>query len=386
VCCLIRRLNGSLTWACSLLVLAVSYGYIFRFGFLNFYLSTGLSALAVAAWGKHPWRKVLSGLSLAVAAIGNPMPPGYVLACLLYCQVIKRMPEDLVRPALFCCVVWFASLGRAVPRILHAAWSPEQVIGSNAPIRLFGFDQLWVYGSEYRILAWMTFCVAVVGVVTRIRDIYKYLQQPLIHLLLLNAVVIAMFPDAIQTSEAAAPISFITDRVSLFSCIIVCVLVARLPNRHWQQFAYGAAAIVFFLLTLRQDVQLSVITRELETAVDAIPHQSRVLALITTPELRLNPLGHAIDRACMGHCFSFGNYEPASKHFRLKAVTENPITFASPAEIAQLEHGSYTVKQDDTPTYAVCSCENATTMCAVELKVGQRICELRIDRRRNHAN
>ena len=89
---LICRLNGRPAWACTPLVLAVAYGYIFRFGFLNFYLATGLSALAVAVWSRQPWRMALTVAILAIAAVGNPMPPIYVVLCAAYWRIATRLP------------------------------------------------------------------------------------------------------------------------------------------------------------------------------------------------------------------------------------------------------------------------------------------------------
>ena len=33
---------------------------------------------------------------------------------------------------------------------------------------------------------------------------------------------------------------------------------------------------------------------------------------------------HMIDRACIGYCFSYGNYEPSSGVFRVRAAPGNP--------------------------------------------------------------
>jgi len=30
-------------------------------------------------------------------------------------------------------------------------------------------------------------------------------------------------------------------------------------------------------------------------------------------------IAHSVDRACIGHCFSYSNYEPSSGQFRVRA-------------------------------------------------------------------
>jgi hypothetical protein len=58
-----------------------------------------------------------------------------------------------------------------------------------------------------------------------------------------------------------------------------------------------------------------------------------------------------IDRACLGRCYSYANYEPSTAQFRIRAVAENPIVVSTDGDSLRLQNGSYVVKQRDLPLY-----------------------------------
>jgi len=57
-----------------------------------------------------------------------------------------------------------------------------------------------------------------------------------------------------------------------------------------------------------------------------------------------------IDRACLGRCYSYANYEPATAQFRIRAIAENPIVVSTDNDSLCLQDGSYVVKQRDLPS------------------------------------
>ena len=56
-----------------------------------------------------------------------------------------------------------------------------------------------------------------------------------------------------------------------------------------------------------------------------------------------------IDRACLGRCFSYANYEPSTAQFRVRAVAENPYVTAKYEDSWRMQNGSYVVKDHDLP-------------------------------------
>ena len=58
---------------------------------------------------------------------------------------------------------------------------------------------------------------------------------------------------------------------------------------------------------------------EIERLVATLPKGERVTATIwAPPDSRLPFIVHMVDRACIGKCFSFQNYEPPSQQFRVR--------------------------------------------------------------------
>ena len=54
------------------------------------------------------------------------------------------------------------------------------------------------------------------------------------------------------------------------------------------------------------------------------------MAVANAPEdWRVPFIYHSIDRACIGHCFSFANYEASSLQFRVRALAGNSIVTTS---------------------------------------------------------
>ena len=79
----------------------------------------------------------------------------------------------------------------------------------------------------------------------------------------------------------------------------------------------------------------------------------RSISAIDDPELRANALTHIIDRACIGHCYSYANYEPSTAQFRVRANAENPYVAYEYQDSWLLQVGAYVVKDRDLPLYQV---------------------------------
>jgi hypothetical protein len=67
-------------------------------------------------------------------------------------------------------------------------------------------------------------------------------------------------------------------------------------------------------------------------------------------------LEHLLSRACVGHCFDYMNYEPATGQFRIHAAPGNSVVVASYADQLAMVNGTYVVKASDLPLYALIQC------------------------------
>jgi hypothetical protein len=83
----------------------------------------------------------------------------------------------------------------------------------------------------------------------------------------------------------------------------------------------------------------------------------------------VNALAHMIDRVCIGHCYSYANYEPSTAQFRIRVEAQNPYVAYSYEQSWELQMGVYVVRESDLPLYQVDLDENGK-MVLKELKAG----------------
>lgn len=375
---LIGRTNGRLAWASIPLLLMLTYGLIFRFGFFNFYLATGMCAAAASTWKAFSWKRIAFIIILVLASVSaHPMPAVYAASAGIYILIVQRLNPRLRIAVLFAAAALVIALGRLLVVKFPTSWSLDWLFTLSTLVSFSGFDQLWIYGDRYVLLAFAAFAFGLAGILSRFGIVVADSRQSIVHLLALNAVLMAAFPSAILFPGHVASLSFIPERISLFSAILVCSLTAKLPSRHWANAGLSIISVLFFAFTLSDDMALTRFNGDVQHAVDRVPDGSRVIASLTDPAARLNSLPHLVDRACLGRCWSYGNYEPASGHFRLKAVNQNTVVTASVAAVREIEAGSYTIQEADAPVYALCNCPDSTDrICAVRLEAGQRMCSV----------
>ena len=90
-----------------------------------------------------------------------------------------------------------------------------------------------------------------------------------------------------------------------------------------------------------------------DRTVAQLPAGQRVVSPIVDDQLRVDPLTHMVDRACVGHCFSYANYEPSTAQFRIRALMPNPYVIADYGDSWELQNGRYVVRQSDLPMFAL---------------------------------
>jgi len=109
-----------------------------------------------------------------------------------------------------------------------------------------------------------------------------------------------------------------------------------------------------------------------ERLVRTIPRGQRVMATIVTfPGSRVL-IQHIVDRACIEYCFSYGNYEPATQQFRIRARLGNPYVMTNDRDTAAMEEGFYTVRPQDVPAWQIYQCSlTGTDLCIRTLGAGE---------------
>jgi len=99
-----------------------------------------------------------------------------------------------------------------------------------------------------------------------------------------------------------------------------------------------------------------------------------VLATVVAPEdSRLKFVHHTVDRACIGHCFSYENYEASSGEFRVRVHEGSPVVSADVDEAESMASGEYTVQQEDLPLKQIYQCDanDPTKLCIRDLQAGE---------------
>src|SRR6266568_678303 len=92
-----------------------------------------------------------------------------------------------------------------------------------------------------------------------------------------------------------------------------------------------------------------------------------------SPGSRITFIGHAIERACFGHCFSYANYEPASGEFRVRVKKGSPVATSSTDDAEDMASGEYEVGDDDLPMKQIYQCDSndLTKLCIRDLEAGE---------------
>jgi hypothetical protein len=60
-----------------------------------------------------------------------------------------------------------------------------------------------------------------------------------------------------------------------------------------------------------------------------------------------------LDRACLGRCFSYANYEPSTAQFRIRVVKPNPLVISHYGDSWDLQNGLYVIRPADLPLLAL---------------------------------
>lgn len=360
-------------WTLLPCIALVTYGWTFHLGFFNYYLSLGLSFFGLALWWRGKVRERLSLLLIApVVFVAHPLGLMWLTGAAVYIGIAEVFPRRAYQ-WLFCIAV-AASLFAAHTYI----WRHYVADQGARPFYSFnGADQLVLFGERYRSLARALLAFAIVSItvdlIRRRREsgFLKYYSLP-IQLYILAMFAALVLPDAIHFPPPTATIALFTERLTSVTAVIGCCVLGAMQPRKWHFAAVAAIAAVFFAFLYRDTAIVNRMEAQIVQLVSKLPPNQRVLGTIEQfPGSRiLNQ--HIIDRACIARCFSYGNYEPGSGVFRVRATSGNPYVLNSYELATETEEGDYLVQAADLPIYEVYQCsENGTEMCMRSLKAGE---------------
>lgn len=341
-------------WTVAPAIAIIAYGFTFYAGFMNFYLSLGLALFAVAVtWRGTRTDWIVGAFLAALSLIAHPVGFGLLLALVLYIHLAEAVTGRYRWLVFGGALLFVVAVHFALPHFFHVeGWRGSNVLAMN------GADQMVLFRPAYKYLALATVafgcCAFLVAAVTEPKqdreDLAKRIRTP-IELWAILLIAAPMVPGAIWLPEYTAAVSAISSRITSMTAILgLCVLGALLP-RKWIFGGLSAIAVVFFAMQYQDTAVLNRMERKVEILVAGLPYGSRVSYTIDFGDFSRINSRHMVDRACIGRCFTYSNYEPGSKQFRVR-LSPQGSSIVSSSGLA-LERGTYTVREQDLPLFQI---------------------------------
>jgi hypothetical protein len=374
----LAQLSGHPPWHLTPFLMVLAYGYVFHMGFMNYYLSLGFAFFALAlVWrgGAGNWFLVAVFALLSVVA----HPIGFLLLVAIggYVRLWRVLSRTLRfrLPAIAVICVIGAKFYFTSHDALAADWRTAGLL------QLFGQDQLNLFGHRYVVLSWFALAIAAIGALAGIYDWTFRSQRPsaifqlAIELYLLASVATHFVPENFRVSLYAGWIGLLVSRLTLVTAIFGLLVLASLRAPRWPVYGSVLCAAVFFVFLYQDTGKLDRMEATARDTVQKLPPGTRIVAVANAPDdWRIQFIYHSIERACIGHCFSFANYEPSSLQFRVRALPGNYYVTTSVDQSDDMASGDYIVQQKDLPLTSVYQCDDQdwTQLCALPLRTGQK--------------
>jgi hypothetical protein len=354
----------------------LTYGYSFNMGFMNYYLSLGLACFGLAIlWRGRGMAWVGGTVSALLALLAHPIGFLWLTGTVAYVRVREKLPRwwKLVLPLsaalAFYAVNWYAAHRPA----LLADWD-------RGPFYLYnGADQLALYGQRYVALAVAAFLFGMICVLFEVLGrrgeefSWKRFELPF-ELYAVTFCATALLPENLHPSTYGGWIGLLGSRLTTISAILGLCILGMLKPRRWQVAGFGACGVIFFAFLYQDAGWVNRLEANAEKLVGELAPGTRVIATVgAPPESRIRFVAHAVERACIGHCFSYANYEPASGEFRVRVRKGSPVVAASSDDAEDMASGEYEVDDSDLPLKQIYQCDGSdlTKLCIRDLEAGE---------------
>jgi hypothetical protein len=354
----------------------LTYGYVFHMGFMNYYLSMGLACFALAALWKGRARGMLVAVLLApLALLAHPLGFLWLVAAGAYRLLWPRMRGWME---------WLPPVAAVVIGLLVRGWlvgHPEyETDWPDSPFWQWnGGDQFWIFRPATRYLeaAMVAFVV-----LASLLDLLPWKKQGVnwkerrlfVELYAVAFCLTSLLPENLRPDPNAGWIGLLVSRLTLISAIFAFGWLATLRPRRWHLAVLGTCAAFFFPWIYRDTGIAQRVEDHAEQITRQLPFGTRVLATIQEPgNFRVGTL-HVVDRACVGRCFVYSNYEASTKQFRVRVREGSPVVVASVDDSEDMQFGNYEVQDEDLPLKEIYQCDASdwTKLCIRDLKSGEK--------------
>jgi hypothetical protein len=342
--------SGRRAWGLMPAIVVLAYGWVLHMGLFDFYVSLGLCFWALAlAWELKPRRVAAAVPVLIVAYVAHGLPVAWTVALLAYLWLARRMTPPRRALLMAASLAAMVAARVVVTGMMSYIWLPQQIV------MITGTDQLWVFDGKYLVPFLGLLLVSALLLVRLLRasGARNVVSGLPFQIGVLTAAGVFIVPTRLQIPGYNHALVYIAERMSLAVGICLCALLAAAPMRAYHRCTMGVVALLFFGFLYRDEGALNAFEDRMTRLVSQLPPGQRVVSAINDPTLRISALTHMIDRACLGRCYSYANYEPSTAQFRVRAVAENPIVVSTYGDSSNLQDGSYVVKERDLPLYQV---------------------------------
>jgi hypothetical protein len=358
-------------WFLTPLIGLFAYGWTFHIGLYNYYLAIGLSFFALALfWNGTKWERIALAPAAAVIATAHPFGVIWLAGACVYVAAMQwlKLRYQVALLLLAAAAIWLVRI-----YLMHRSITEME----PDPWYLFtGLDQLILFGKRYRIVKWAVLVFAGVAILVdlirsrRQREHWKSYLLPF-ELYLVVELAVFFFPRGVHFPQHVA-IALITERLTSIAAITGCCLLAAMRPSKWHLAATLSIAALFAVFLYQDTAVVNRIEAQAERLVRTLPPNQRVLASIFQLDDSRIMIQHNIDLACIGYCFDYGNYEPGSGVFRVRAREGNPYVISDYETSTDTEDGTYVVQPEDLPIYQVYQCtEDGLVLCIRPLKAGE---------------
>ena len=372
---LIRTITGRPPWFLTPCIAMLAYGYSFNMGFMNYYLSLGLACFGLAIlWRARRFEWIAAAPFALVAMLAHPIGFLWLVGAVAYIKARARLPGwwklalPLAVASASAAVYWYTAHRPA----LMAEWD-------RGPFYLYnGADQLGLFGTRYFWLAGAAFFFGLVCVVTDLysrkkeNHLWRQFELPC-ELYAVTFCAIALIPENLRPSPEGGWIGLLGSRLTTISAIFGLCVLGGIKPRKWHLAGFGICAGIFFAFLYQDTGWLNRLEEHAEELVNKLTPGMRVIVTIEAPkDSRMEFVGHAAERACIEHCFSYANYEPPSRQFRVRVREGSPVVTSSADDAQDMASGEYQVQDEDLPIKEIYQCDekDPTALCIRDLEAG----------------
>jgi hypothetical protein len=365
-------------WFLTPCIAMLAYGYSFSMGFMNYYLSIGLACFGLAILWRGRGLAWFGGTVFALLALlAHPIGFLWLVVTLVYIRLKAVLPRwwkvalPVSSAAVFFAVHWYVSHRPA----LLADWD-------RGPFYFYtGADQLDLYGQRYVVLAvaaffFGVFCVAADVYGQRREGVSRERFELPLELYLVAFCAVALLPENLRPSIYGGWIGVLGSRLTTISAIFGLCILGLLKPRRWYLAGFSTCAAFFFVFLYQDTGWLNRLESNAEKLVSSLAPGTRVIVTLDAPkDSRIMFIHHSVERACIGHCFSYANYEPASREFRMRVREGSPVAVSSTDVAEDMASGEYEVDETDLPLKQIYQCDSndLTKLCIRDLAAGDEL-------------